>query len=287
MNDEVMAVRANALNEAGHRLSLNEQRIVLLAISKIRRDNSKDGTRVDSRQWYTVTAEELAEAAGIASSTAYTEMRTAVEHLWERDVRIVGGPNGKHKGGKGQRVTRARWVQGVEYERRSGKIRLMFSEPVTPYLTQLYEQFTPLHLEEVSPMRTRYGPRLYELIRQWRRQQHKPITVSIEWLKETWGIPYKRVYDIKRHAIEPAVRDVERYSRYTVTVSYKKQGRQVTHAVIEFRLKYRNSSTGTTMTPEELRELHNPQGKLSDYAQTDHAEESIASMKAIADRRNK
>jgi plasmid replication initiation protein len=261
--NEQLIVKANALVEAGHRLSLNEQRIVFIAISKIRRDADSEGA--DSRRWYTVTATELAEAAGIRPTTAYQHLQNAVEHLWQREVRITGGPNGRDRTPKRSKVMRARWVQAIEYEERAGAIRLMFSEPITPYLTELWQQFTKYDLSEVAPMRSRYGPRLYELIRQWRRIGE--FTAEINWLRETWQTPYERIYDVKKKAIEPAIRDVEKHTSYRVSATYKKHGRHVTHVTFTFYRQTEKEKQGRlSLSPAERKMLENPPGKLSDYA---------------------
>jgi len=84
-----LVVKSNALVEAGHRLSLTEQRIVLSAITRIRRDEEPA-----SDAWYVVSANTLADVAGISASRAYHDLADAVETLWQREIVVRGGPNG-------------------------------------------------------------------------------------------------------------------------------------------------------------------------------------------------
>ena len=228
-------VKANALIEAGHRLSLAEQRVVLAAISQVRRDEA-----LDSRTWYSVTATGLADVAGIDASDAYDSLAQAAKRLYERSITITERPNGElGTPGQDDDVLQCRWVQAVRYKKREGRVVIMFSEPVTPYLAQLKSQFTQYRLEHVAPMRSRFGPRLYELLAQWRQMGKREV--SVDWLQYAWGTDHKRVFDLKRWVIKPAVDDVNDYSDLDVEVGYRKTGRRVTH--VEFIFSPKQSKT--------------------------------------------
>lgn len=235
MNKSAVIKKANALVEAGHRLSLSEQRIVLAAIAQIRKDESPD-----SRKWYYVTAQDLAAAAGIGMQDAYDDLERGADRLWERAVIIRSTPKGGKHAHKGQSVLKARWVQAVHYLSGEGRVALMFSAPVSPYLYQLYKQFTQYKLEYVAPMKSRFGPRLYELLAQWRSIGKREI--GVDWLQELWGINYSRVYDLKRRVIEPAVRDVNGYSDLTVSWRQRKTGRRVVAIQFQFESKRKNAA---------------------------------------------
>lgn len=225
-----LVVKSNALIEAGHRLSLSEQRIVLSAITQIRRDETPD-----SETWYTVSADALADLAGISASRAYHDLADAVETLWQREIVVRGGANGAEKTPKKTRIMKARWVQAIDYIPDQGSVKLMFSAPVVPYLTLLKEQFTKYELQYVAPMKSRFGPRLYELLVQWRQAGEREI--SITELQEMWGTNYGRIYDFKRWVIAPAVKDVNTFSDLKVEVGYRKTGRRVTHVQFKFKPK--------------------------------------------------
>lgn len=246
MND--LVVKANALVEAGHRLTLAEQRIVLSAITHIRRDETPD-----SEAWYTVTANALADVAGLSAKRAYEQLAEAVENLWRREIVIRGGPNGATKTTKKTRVMKARWVQAVEYLPGQGSVRVMFSAPVVPYLTQLKEQFTKYELKFVAPMRSRFGPRLYEMLVQWR--QHGEREIAVDDLQALWGTDYDRIFDLKRRVIETAVADVNKYSDLNVKVGYRKTGRRVTHVQFRFVPKKPNTPRLSKQKIEEMARL--------------------------------
>jgi len=238
-------VKANALVEAGHRLSLAEQRVVLAAITQIRRDEVPD-----SRTWYSVTAGGLADVAGLEASDAYDCLEAAVKRLYERSITITEKPNGEagQPDPAGTDVLQCRWVQAARYIRTEGRVELMFSEPVTPYLAQLKSHFTKYQLKNVAPMRSRFGPRLYELLAQWRQAGEREV--SIDWLQEVWETAYQRVYEFKRKAINPAVQDVNEYSDIFVEVGYRKTGRSVTHVQFRFWPKRTSHANKVANEPE-------------------------------------
>ena len=225
-----LVVKSNALVESSHRLSLTEQRIVLSAITKVRRDSVPD-----SEAWYTVNAEDLAQVSGISISRAYHDLADAVESLWQREIVVRGGPGGAKETPKKGRVMKARWVQAVDYLPDQGAVKLMFTAPIVPYLSTLAGQFTQYELQYVAPMRSRFGPRLYELVIQYKKFGKR--VVSVDDLQEMWGTEYKLINDLKKRVIVPATNDVNKFSDFKVVANYQKIGRRITHVEFVFNSK--------------------------------------------------
>ena len=125
--------KANALVEASYRLSLYEQRIMLACIAQVRRDEP-----LTDQQLYTVTAQQIADMAGVSVDRAYQHIKVASERLFDRRVTLHEAPNG----GGNPLVRLTRWVQEVVYMEAQGKVALRFSRAMVPYLSQLTEQFT-------------------------------------------------------------------------------------------------------------------------------------------------
>ena len=246
-----LVVKSNALIEAGHRLSLTEQRIVLSAITRIRRDEEPA-----SDAWYTVSATALADVAGISASRAFHDLADAVETLWQREIVVRGGPNGTGETPKKGRVMKSRWVQAIDYIPDEGAVRLMFSAPVVPYLTLLKEQFTKYELRYVAPMQSRFGPRLYELLVQWRQAGEREIAITD--LQEMWGTNYDRIFDFKKRVIAHAVKDVNEFSDLKVEVGYRKTGRRVTHVQFKFKPKTAQKRVSRQLTKAQIKAAARP-----------------------------
>lgn len=220
--------KANALVEASYRLSLYEQRIMLACIAQVRRDEP-----LTDQQLYTVTAQQIADMAGVSVDRAYQHIKVASERLFDRRVTLHEAPNG---GGK-PLVRLTRWVQEVVYMEAQGKVALRFSRAMVPYLSQLTEQFTGYALSDVAKMTSAHAIRLYELLAQWRGAGEREVSVG--WLRDALQLEdrYPLMADLRRWVIEPAVAQINEHSPLAVVWEQRKTGRKVTHIHFKFAPK--------------------------------------------------
>lgn len=220
---EPTVVKANSLIQAGYRLSLAEQRVLLAAIAQVRRDESPT-----DQELYSITANALADVSGTSARRAYQTLAEAAQRLYRREVRIEGGPNGEENGPKG-RVTMTRWVQEVDYIPDEGRVLLRFAHSILPYLSLLQREFTTYRLRHVATMRSTHGVRLYELLQQWRQLGEREL--ELDDLRRMFGVEgqYSAIKDLKNRVIEPAVKDVNECSDLTVEWGQRKTGRRVSH----------------------------------------------------------
>jgi len=220
--------KANALVEASYRLGLYEQRIMLACIAQVRRDEP-----LTDQQLYTVTAQQIADMAGVSVDRAYQHIKVASERLFDRRVTLHEAPNG---GGK-PLVRLTRWVQEVVYMEAQGKVALRFSRAMVPYLSQLTEQFTGYALSDVAKMTSAHAIRLYELLAQWRGAGEREVSVG--WLRDALQLEdrYPLMADLRRWVIEPAVAQINEHSPLAVVWEQRKTGRKVTHIHFKFAPK--------------------------------------------------
>ncbi len=143
MNGEkYLVTKSNHLVEAGYRLSLNEQRLVLTAISRL--DGRKPMPRGND---FTITAQEFSSMFNIPIKQAYENLENAASRLYERDIKTFDGK---------QKVReRYRWVDGVKYWDGEGKVTLSFSNKIIPYLSLLHTQLTTYDLKQISNLKER------------------------------------------------------------------------------------------------------------------------------------
>ena len=229
-----MVCKSNHLVEASYRLSLYEQRLILTAITQVRRDQP-----VTDDQIYFVSAADIAEQAGIDVKSSYTYIKQAMARLFERKFTATMLPPDEGEGAiikKGRKRT-FRWIQAMEEDTPAGAVGIRFSKDILPYLSQLKEQFTQYALADVGKMSSTYGIRLYELLLQWKSRGQR--TVSIEWLRQRFelGDRHQGLSDLKKIVIYPAVKQVNEHSPLEVEVATKKTGRRVTHFVFTFEKK--------------------------------------------------
>lgn len=225
---ESMVYKSNALVEAAYRLSVYEQRIVLSAISQVRR-----GETVTDEVLYSVSAADISQLAGIAIDDAYSKLKHAALRLKRREVWLTEEPSGRKK----PSVMVTGWVQTIIYRDGEGRVELRFAKDMLPYLTDLREQFTKYALSDIAKMDSAYAIRLYELLMQWNSTGQREI--SLEDLRRILQLEgrYPAIRDLKRWVLEPAIDQINEHSPLSVTWEQSKTGRRVTHLSFKFEPK--------------------------------------------------
>ena len=220
--EKFLVTKSNHLVEAGYKLSLNEQRLVLIAISKL--DGRKPIPRGND---FIVTAQEFSSMFGIPMKQAYENLDNAASRLYERDIKTYDGKNNTRE--------RFRWVDGVKYWDGEGKVTLSLSNKIIPYLTLLHTQLTSYDLKQISNLNTSYAIRFYELMVQFRTTGER--WMKLDTLKERLELQdqYPRFFDLKKRIINPAITEINNSTNLKVKWNTVKKGRLITG--IEFYIQ--------------------------------------------------
>jgi plasmid replication initiation protein len=238
--------KSNKIIEAGYKLNLNEQRLVLSCIAKV--NSSKP---LSATECFEVTAKEFSAQFGISLDKTYQTLKEASEQLFERYV-IIDNPDPKDKTLK---YTKTRWISSANYHPDVGKVSLVFAPFMIPYLSELQGQFTFYLLENISAMNSIYAIRLYELLMQWKSTGKREV--EIDWLKKQFELEdkYTSIKDLKKYVIDPAIKDINTHSNYQVSWEQRKTGRKVTHLTFTFTEKQ-------PLTPEKPKRTAKPKEKM-------------------------
>ena len=220
--------KANKVIEAGYKLTLNEQRVILACIAQV---NSTEELLATDR--FELSGKDFAALYGISQKRAYTDLQEVAKQLFHRYV-IIDNPDPENPKLK---RTQTHWISSIDYIPDDGKIVLFFAHKILPYLGQLKGQFTRYKLEHVGKMTCIYAFRLYELLVQW--QGIGKREVELEWLKQQLELDdgYDRMFDLKKRVIDPAVKDINTNSNYNVSWTQRKAGRSISHLIFEFSEK--------------------------------------------------
>ena len=237
MDSDLQVVKSNHIIEASYRLSVAEQRVILCAISQVRRDQP-----VTDAVLYSVTAAEIAQLCATDPNTAYRDLQNAAERLQTRRVSLLLEPDGVTIRSKRRRVTC--WVQTVDYIDQEGRIEMRFGKDILPYLTGLQREFTRYALSDVAKMTSAYGIRLYEMLVQW-PEGHREVALDDlrRWLQ--LEDRYPSIKDFKRWVLDPAVEQINAHSPLMLTWSQRKTGRKVTHLVFDYAPKKTKAASKT------------------------------------------
>ena len=239
--NNLIVYKSNKVIEAGYKLSLNEQRLILSCIAKV--SSSKP---LLATERFEVTAKEFSVQFDISLDKTYQTLKKISEQLFERYV-IIDNPDPTDKFLK---YTKTRWISAINYYPDLGKISLFFSPLLLPYLSELTGNFTFYQLEHIGAMSSIYGIRLYELLMQWKITGKREI--EIDWLKKQFqiGDKYSSIKDFKKYVIDPAVKDINTHSNYQVTWTQRKTGRNVTHLIFTFAEKQPETSKNPKKVPK-------------------------------------
>ena len=229
-------VKSNALIEAAYKpMSLWEMRLLLACLVQIR-----SADKLDHKQVFSVSAARLAEVSETAVDASYTKLREAAKHLTQMQIMVDLMPDGTPRS---QRNRVINVVSQCDYIPVEGRVELMFSPPILPYISDLKSRFTKFQAKWVMRFRSSYAFRIYELCVQWLDNERE---FELSEFKRIMGIEgrYRRIDVLKAKVIEPALRDINKYSDIRISFGQRKQGRTVTHLQFMFE----------KLTPEELAE---------------------------------
>ncbi|MDQ7082241.1 MAG: replication initiation protein [Aquificota bacterium] len=240
--------KANALIEARYRLTIREQRLILMCISLLSPGDEELPT-------VRMRVKDLIEALELDSHSFYDELKQTLKRLLSRVLEIP-----EENGG----YTLLHWVETARYIPEVGEVVLRLNPELKPYLLKLKEKFTTYYLKAVIGLRSSYSVRLYELLKQYQGIGRRRFT--IEELRSILKIQpdeYTRYNDFKRFVILQAQRELKEKTDIYFDFREIKRGRKVVE--LEFTilenpkfkaLKEKEESAKTEEERERLRKRY-------------------------------
>lgn len=146
-----LIVKHNELIQARYDLTLNEQKIILYAVSQLDRDKEKFNI-------LSINIREFFELLG-TTQERYTEIREIVRELRKKEIII----------NTDERELIIGWLSSIDYLKDEGIIELEFSEKLIPYLLQLKKRFTRYELKNILYLKNKHSIRIYELLKQYEK----------------------------------------------------------------------------------------------------------------------
>lgn len=227
-------VKSNHVVEASYRLSLNEQRLILLCIQQI-----KKGQAITAESAFLISASDVSKAYNVTTDRAYVLLQEVVDKLYERSLTIY-----KPDPELPQKQTKTRWITAIDYLENEGRVYLYFAPKVIPYISMLEGGFTRYNLTYIAPMTSVYGIRFYELFKCW-LMSNKTVTkaISLDDLKELLDLKgqYPSIKDFKLKVLDRGLEDVNQYTDLAVSYENKRTGRKITS--LEFTISSRPLAT--------------------------------------------
>lgn len=238
--------KSNALIEASQKLSINEQRVLLVALSKIGKDE-----KLTSQKMYTVSVHELEEITGNEAKKMLSGRKKVVDGKmvtgWWFDIikklksRQVTVFTDKQGNALPHGAIVMSWIQTIAYDEPEQEFNLRFNTDMAHYISELFEggRFTLFDAAICARMKSGYGPRLYELLKM--KKTCMADNRNSKEAKERFSLDDLRVHfhcedshaefkDFKKRVIIPAFADVNKTSDLAVDWKAQRIGsRSITH----------------------------------------------------------
>lgn len=187
-------------------MSVQQQKIMLFLISKIKPTDT-------ANQLYCISILDFLNVTDMCDSgNNYSEVKKALKTIADKSMWLTK-PNGKE--------VLLRWLDRIEIDTKTNLISVRFHEDMFPYLLDLREKYTQYSLENILPMRSKYGIRLYELLRSYANMD-SAMTIEIDELRQRMDCTqYERFPDFRRFALNPALDDINTFTDISVECSFQ------------------------------------------------------------------
>lgn len=218
-----VVVQSNELVEARHTttpLSTKEQKIILLAISRLKKNDENFNIMEFS-------VAEIHDLLGLKGKAEYTRTKQTLRNLLSKTIEIPFD-NGDY--------LLSNWFSAIRYHHNDGLFEIEFSSMLKPYLLQLKNSFTLYKLKNILSLGSTHSIRLYELLKKW--EKIAEVEYPLEKLKEVLGIKpnqYKEYSNFKMRVLKKAKTDINAKTDIEFSFIEIKKGRKV--KAIKFDIK--------------------------------------------------
>lgn len=210
-------VKANELIlRSRYNLPLQQQKIVLFLISQVKPYD-------DDFKTYEFSIADFCRVCGMdeTSGKNYQDIKTAIKEIADRSVWIETEDGTE---------TLVRWIAKPYINKKSGTIRIRIDSDMKPYLLHQKKNFTKYEILWTLKFRSKYSPRLYELMKTVHYQELYTYQKSftLDELRRLLGAETYTTYQtLKTRVLNPAMAEVNAFSDKIVSYEPIKYGRAV------------------------------------------------------------
>lgn len=194
-------------------LSLEEQKIILTLASMVQPND-------EEFKPYKFRIIDFMELLGVNTKTKYTEIPKITKELMKKVFEIQ----------EENTIIQTAWISGTRYEKGSGMVTIKFNPDLKPYMLQLKEKFTQYQLANVLSMKSKYSPRIYEILKCNEFKKQKYIELEVEELRRLLKTEdvYPKYNDFKRFVLERTQKELKKLTDIDFDFEEIKIGRKVT-----------------------------------------------------------
>ncbi len=194
-------------------LSLEEQKLILTLASMVQ---PKD----EDFKPYKFRINDFMKLLGVETQTKYTEVPKITKELMKKVFSIEDDDI----------LIQTAWLSSATYKKGSGMVELEFSPKLKPYMLKLNGLFTQYKLANILSMKSKYSPRIYEILKCNEFKKQGYIEIEVEELRKLLKADniYLKYNDFKRKIIIQTQKELKKISDISFDFEEIKVGRKVT-----------------------------------------------------------
>ena len=220
-------IKSNKLILAHFKMTTYEQKIILLCISKIKRNAKKTGKgKPNDSLFFVLDAKEISNFLNINPRTLYKNLDEISNKLMGYEIEIKDDTKNFFE--------KIRPFPYSKYE--SGKFYLRIEQSMEEYLLELKDRFTMYDINNIRTLKSNYSLRIYEVLKSY--EWVNEYIFDIEEFKQIIGVStvkdgkiendlYDRYYDFKKRVLLVAQKELAENTDISFTFEEIKKGRKV------------------------------------------------------------
>lgn len=224
-NDYIVSKSNYFIMSSAYDLSLEEQRIILTLASMVQPSD-------EEFKLYKFKISEFIKLLGIKDQSKYSVLPVVTKELMKKVFEIETDNS----------IIQVAWLSSAEYIKETGTIELEFSPKLKPYFLQLKSFFTNYKLSNILSMKSKYSPRLYEILKM-NEFNKKGFKIEVKELRKLFKAEkiYSAYKDFKVKVLEQAQKEINEYTDITFDFKEQKISRKVDSIIFFVRTNSKSS----------------------------------------------
>lgn len=217
----IVSKAKSMIQKTRYSLSLQQQKIVLYALSKIQPGDT-------AFTEYKFSIKDFCALCGV-EPTNYEYIKKTMQSLRRKVFWITIDEKGTE--------SCVDWFSTIHMNKRSGIVMMKFHEDLHPFLLELQSNFLSFSIFPTLAMKSRYSIRLYELLKSY--QNLTEWTFDIPTLKKKLDAEkYNRYADFRRNVLDVSIAEINKFSDLDISYESRKDGGRE-YAIIQFFINHK------------------------------------------------
>lgn len=214
-SNNVEVYKSNRLIESSYQLSVQKNRLIFLAMRKLKKIILDKNTNIEQVEEAIKSAKfepifidvvDYKRAFKLKTNKVYQDLEAIANDLFKDEILYINEKN--------DNITKMRWVITVEYDKDQKGITLQFHPNLIKDLLVFKGQYTRLFSEDFADkLRCKYSFRIYELCKQYLAIGHRDFYLEdLKFKLRIFEDKYNIYNNFKSRVINPALKELNEYS---------------------------------------------------------------------------